>query len=52
MEIIQHELISKIDFSDQILKVSDEELANNLNSELGELKKEIKEINAKIEKKK
>lgn len=52
IEIIQDELNSKIDFSDNIIKVSDEELANNLDSELDEIKKEIEEINAKIEKKK
>ena len=52
METVQHELISKIDFSDQTLKVSVEELVNNLNSELGEIKKEIEEINFKIEKRK
>lgn len=52
MKIIQTELTSKIDFSDQSLKVSDEEFANNLNSELSEIKKQIEEINSKIEKKK
>ena len=52
LEAIQNELNSKIDFSDISIKVSDEELAHNLNSELGEIKKEIEEINSKIEKKK
>ena len=51
MEAIQNELNSKIDFSDNIIQVSDEELADNLNSELDEIKKEIEEINSKIEKK-
>lgn len=52
IEIVQNELNSKIDFSGNIIKVSDEELADNLDSELDEIKKEIEEINAKIEKKK
>ena len=52
IEIIQDELNSKIDFPDKTLKVSDEVLTENLNSELDEIKKEIEEINAKIEKKK
>lgn len=34
------------------LKVSDEELMENLNSELGEIRSEIEDINSKIEKKK
>ena len=51
IEIIQDELISKIDFSDKTLKVSDEELMENLNSELGEIRSEIEDINSKIEKK-
>ena len=51
IEIIQDELNSKIDLSDKILKVSDEELNENLNSELVEIKKELEEINSKIEKK-
>lgn len=52
IEIIQDELNSKIDFSDMTLKVSDEELMENLNSELGEIRSEIEDINSKIEKKK
>lgn len=52
IEIIQNELITKTDFSNQILKVSDEELLSKLNSELAEINKEIKDINAKVEKKK
>lgn len=52
IEIIQDELISKIDFSDKTLKVSDEELMENLNSELGEIRSEIEDINSNIEKKK
>ena len=34
------------------LKVSDEELMENLNSELDEIKNKIEEINSKIERKK
>ena len=52
IEAIQNELNSKTDFSDKTLKVSDEKLTENLNSELFEIKKVIEEINSKIEKKK
>jgi len=51
-EAIQNELNSKINFSDITLKVSDEELVDNLNSELGEIKTEIEKINSRLENKK
>lgn len=52
IEIIQNELYTKINFSEQTFKVVDENLAIDLIPELTEIKNNLKEINSKIEKKK
>lgn len=52
IEIIQNELNTKINFSEQTFKVVDENLAIDFIPELTEIKNNLKEINSKIEKKK
>ena len=48
LENIQNELNTKLDFSEQIFKVNDEDLLKCFNSEFVELKDEIMKINSKI----
>lgn len=48
LENIQNELNTRLDFSEQIFKVNDEDLLKCFNSEFAELKDEIMKINSKI----